>query len=212
LEAQSHNNGENLIQRRSIDTHESHSSKLGWSTLYVNVNSSLQNRDHIYRLNVSGLSKMEYYIFSISANNTSQLGWGSEAKALIYTIEGNRRSRPDPPNKPTISKSSIKTNQLTLNWNGNSENYSPIRYFTIQINEISFKKKSNTIIDLGDYLSTNFEKTLNNTEINYFNFDLNWRTIYQFKITSSAYLGNYRLNINGKLFRLFNFYLKNILC
>jgi hypothetical protein len=199
LDAQSHNNDENQIQRRDIDKLEIHSSKLGWSTLYLNVNSSIQNANQIFKLNISGLSKMEYYLFSISANNTSPLGWGSEAKAIIYTIEGNRRSRPDAPNKPMISKSSIKTNQLTINWNVNSENYSPIRYFTIQINEISFKKKYNKpTYELEDYLSTSFEKTLNNTEINYFNFDLNWRTIYQYKLTSSSNLGNYRLNINGR--------------
>jgi len=199
LDAQSHNNDQNQIQQRDIDKLEIHSSKLGWSTLYLNVNSSIQNTNQIFKLNVSGLSKMEYYLFSISANNSSPLGWGSEARAIIYTIEGNRRSRPDAPNKPMISKSSIKTNQLTINWNVNSENYSPIRYFTIQINEISFKKKYNKPThELEDYLSTSFEKTLNNTDINYFNFDLNWRTIYQYKLTSSSNLGNYRLNINGK--------------
>ena len=143
---------------------------------------------------------MEYYIFAICANNTSQLGWGSEAKIIVYTIEGHRRSRPDSPNKPVIGKSSIKTNQLTINWNANSENYSPLRYFTIQINEINVKNRKN---DLFDYLNNTYETILNKTEINYFNFDLNWRTIYKYVVTSTDNMDNFRISINGNFYRMY---------
>ena len=59
--------------------------------------------------------------------------WGEAAYTLVYTID--RRLRPDPPTQPVISKSSIKPNQLTLSWNLGAENYSPIRFFTIQMKE-----------------------------------------------------------------------------
>ena len=115
----------------------SYSTSHEWSTAYLNINNT--GNQHIYNINISGLSKMEHYIFSVSANNTSGFGWGSESQIIVYTIDSYHRSRPDPPNKPMISQSSIKTNELIINWNINSENYSPIRYFTIQINELKFE-------------------------------------------------------------------------
>jgi len=105
-----------------------------WSILYYNITTSQQitsNSKHLITLN--GLAKMEYYLFEISANNTSGMGWGEPAYSIVYTID--RRNRPDPPSQPVVSKSSIKQNQLTISWNSGAENYSPIRYFTIQMKE-----------------------------------------------------------------------------
>ena len=116
----------------------------------------------------------------------------NEAKIIVYTIEESRRSRPDAPNKPIISKSSIETNKLTINWKINSENYGPVRFYTIQINEVYFKNKIDN--NLNNYLIKDFEKIINNTETNYYNFDLNWRTIYKYKITNSYNLNNFLIN------------------
>ena len=79
---------------------------------------------------ISGLHKMEYYFFKICANTS--VGWGEEAHALVYTID--KRSFPEPPTQLVVSKSSIKSRELVLNWNMGNENYSPIRYYTLQYN------------------------------------------------------------------------------
>ena len=43
-----------------------------WSSLYVTANSSIG----VHSLVIKGLTKMNYYVVAISANNTSSLGWG----------------------------------------------------------------------------------------------------------------------------------------
>ena len=53
---------------------------------------------------------MEYYLFEINANTS--IGWGEKAEALVYTIE--KRSYPEPPSQPVISKSSIKKDEVEL--------------------------------------------------------------------------------------------------
>lgn len=110
---------------------------------------------------------MEYYIFEVSANNSGGKGWGEGARTIVYTIETNTRKTPDTPSKPSISKSSIKANELTISWTTNSDNYSPIRYFQIQMSE----------------------------EID--NRSAEWKTIYLYKCANSNLNNNYRLTIRG---------------
>lgn len=163
-----------------------------WSIIYFEINSTNSNNQE-YRLSIDGLAKMEYYVFELSSNNTSGLGWGSETTALVYTIDSERRNRPDPPNQPTISKSSIKSSELSIGWNLNSDNYSPIRYFTIQMLELSSGRPKRT---LSEYLSLAYEASVNQS-LNQAD-DFNWRTIFVYKVTGAAYSNNYRLTIRGR--------------
>lgn len=110
-----------------------------WSTLFTkSANSSTGE----YSLNVNGLVKREYYLFEITANNSAEMGWGKAATSIVYTIASLTRQRPNPPSKPVISKSSIKNNELTISWNSGSDNYSPLRFFTIQMTEVTGKNSS----------------------------------------------------------------------
>lgn len=111
---------------------------------------------------------MEYYIFEVSANNSAGKGWGEAARSIVYTIDTLTRKIPDKPSKPSISKSSIKANELTISWTTNSDNYSPIKYFQIQI----------------------FEEAANRTSSE-------WKTIYYYKCANSNLNNNYRLTIKG---------------
>ena len=110
---------------------------------------------------------MEYYIFEVSANNSAGKGWGEAARSIVYTIETLTRKIPDTPSRPSISKSSIKANELTISWTTNSDNYSPIRYFLIQFRE----------------------EVVNSTT--------EWKSIYYYKCANSNLNNNYRLTIKG---------------
>ncbi|KAI0208041.1 hypothetical protein LSAT2_007292 [Lamellibrachia satsuma] len=59
---------------------------------------------------VTGLSRMTYYVFSVT--DSTDLGWGVAATAEVYTIV-NRRP-PDPPTKPETSQ--IGDRWVTIAW------------------------------------------------------------------------------------------------
>jgi hypothetical protein len=163
-----------------------------WSYIYVKLNESNIN-NAVYQLTIDDLTKMEYYLVEISANNT--IGWGEPASQLIYTTD--RRSRPDAPSKPTVSKSSIKSNELTLSWSTNSDNYSPIRYFTIQIFELKYEERLN----LNDFINGNQTlppQTLKMSTLDYNMNELNWRSIYTFKSNYEEQQTNYQVTIRSK--------------
>lgn len=145
-------------------------SKQLWSVAYLPVNKTNANAAQ-YRMEINGLSKMEYYIFEVSANNTAGLAWGDTARTIVYTIDNLSRLRPDSPSRPSISRSSIKSNELTISWNTNSDNYSPIRYFTVQISEFSNRT---------DNVSWS-----------------PWSTIYLYRCANSKLSNNYRLTVRG---------------
>jgi len=156
-----------------------------WSVIYYTINQTSETK-HLIKLN--GLSKMEYYLFEISANNTSGLGWGEPAYTLVYTID--RRNRPDPPSQPVVSKSSIKPNEVTLSWNSGAENYSPIRYFTIEMKEISSKDPG--IIKESDW------KTI----VNKYFIDSNAKAdSYSLKIGGKDRNGSFIIKSNGRLLK-----------
>lgn len=158
--------------KRSLS--HSGSAKQAWQNVYLILNES-NSKLGKYRTEISGLLKMEYYIFEISANNTGGMGWGEPAKTIVYTIDTLTRQKPDIPSKPSISKSSIKANELTISWTTNSDNYSPIRYFKIQMSEDVANKN-------GTSLSESQHK---------------WQTIYLYKCANSNLNNNYRLTIKG---------------
>ena len=102
-----------------------------WSLVYVRQPSGQAGINQTVSCEVNALTKMEYYVFEVCANNTSELGWGEPATAFVYTMD--RRAAPDPTSKPAVSKSSIKSNEVTINWSAGPDNYSPIRYFSVQM-------------------------------------------------------------------------------
>lgn len=124
---------------------------------------------------------MEYYIFEVSANNSASRGWGEAARTIVYTIETNTRKTPDTPSRPSISKSSIKANELTISWTTNSDNYSPIRYFQVQMCEDTFNNNNNKNGTSSSLSSSSSE----------------WKTIYWYKCANSNLNNNYRLTIRG---------------
>lgn len=140
--------------------------KPAWQNVYFNINQTNSNLSKL-RIDISSLLKMEYYIFEVSANNSASKGWGEPARSIVYTIETLTRKIPDTPSRPSISKSSIKANELTISWTTNSDNYSPIRYFHIQMSEDSGNQSSE------------------------------WRNIYVYKCANSNLNNNYRLTIRG---------------
>ena len=137
----------------------------------INSSSSSNENSNLHQIDIGGLAKREYYIFEISANNTCNKGWGDPARSIVYTIDAHSRLRPDSPAAPAIGKSSVKTNELTISWSTNSDNYSPIRFFTIQMAEI----------------------TNNSTDSDY-----KWLTIYLYKCANIYLNNNYRLHIRGR--------------
>jgi hypothetical protein len=149
-------------------------SKQIWSNVYLSSfrnHSTATNSAPVYQMEINGLLKMEYYIFEVSANNSAGRGWGETTRTIVYTIDQASRLRPDSPSRPSISRSSIKSNELTISWNTNSDNYSPIRYFTIQISEFLNRSSSNDTTS--------------------------WSTIYLYKCANSNLNNNYRLTIRG---------------
>lgn len=156
--------------------------KPAWQNLFLNLNHTNLNR-HKLRAEISGLLKMEYYIFEVSANNSGGKGWGEAARTIVYTIETNTRKTPDTPSRPSISKSSIKANELTISWTTNSDNYSPIRYFQIQMSEDA------TIATTAMSNQTTSSKSSSLTS--------EWKTIYVYRCANSNLNNNYRLTIKG---------------
>ncbi len=168
-----------------------------WTNIYMQLNKSTS--EEVYRLDINDLSKMEYYLFEVSANSSANMGWGEPARTMVYTIDTYRRLRPDPPSRPSISKSSIKTTECTISWNTNSDNYSPIRYFTVQVKEIRKKRNSATFLTeyLDDRLRTDNLTAWSSQANENDEYLFNWRTIYVIK-TSSSLNNNYRLTVRGK--------------
>lgn len=140
------------------------SAKPAWQNVYVAVNGSADRQ----RVEIGGLLKMEYYIFEVSANNSAGMGWGEAARSVVYTIDTLTRKTPDTPARPSISKSSVKANELTISWTTSADNYSPIRYFHIQMCEDAVTNRT-----------------------------AHWRTIFVYKCANSNLNNNYRLTIKG---------------
>lgn len=105
-------------------------------------------------------------------------GWGDPARTIVYTIDTNSRLRPDSPSRPAIGKSSIKANELTISWSTNSDNYSPIRYFIIQMKELP--PENTTYVHSSSQMNQK------------------WRTIYIYKCANLYLNNNYRLHIRGR--------------
>lgn len=151
--------------------------KPAWQNLYLNTTTTLTTTNR-HRIDISSLLKMEYYIFEVSANNSAAMGWGEPARTIVYTIDTLTRKPPDTPSRPSISKSSVKANELTISWTTNSDNYSPIRYFHIQMAE-----------DVAANVSAA---------------NAQWTTIYLYKCANSNLNNNYRLTIKGNFFLYLN--------
>lgn len=145
-----------------------------WKYVYLNWNLN----QSIYNIEVNNLLKMEYYIFEVCANNS--WGFGESAKTIVYTIDNLSRLRPDRPSRPIVQKSSIKTTELTISWNTNSDNYSPIRFFEIQLAENYSEWRT-------VYLYKNANANLNNN--------------FMLKIQGKDKLGRLIIKPNGYLYK-----------
>lgn len=114
-----------------------------WSVLYVPHNATKSQ----YTADIVGLAKMEYYVFEVSANNTSDMGWGQTGTSMVYTID--RRAAPEPPSQPVIGKSSIKADELTISWSPGPDNYGPVRCFSVQLMEMQADRKG--LVNVSDW-------------------------------------------------------------
>lgn len=130
---------------------------------------------------INGLHKMEYYLFKLCANTT--IGWGEEAFALVYTID--KRDYPEPPSQPVISKSSIKSREMTLSWNRGSENYSPIRYYTIQYEQMNTASSSSSSASEWVTVNEQIDGTLSAFTVK----NLIPNTSYRFRISATNDIG-----------------------
>jgi hypothetical protein len=106
-----------------------------WSVVYVTHNASRGE----YTADVVGLAKMEYYMFEVSANNTSDMGWGQVGACVVYTID--RRAAPEPPSRPAVGKSSVKADEVTVSWSPGVDNYGPVRFFSVHMMEMVADRK-----------------------------------------------------------------------
>ncbi|XP_014666255.1 PREDICTED: protein sidekick-like [Priapulus caudatus] len=89
----------------------------------------LNENEHSYTAH--NLQREKYYVFSITAK--TRAGWGQSATVRVYTIPN--RDKPGAPSKPTISASQILARSVTMSWQPGSDNYSPVRYYTVQMRE-----------------------------------------------------------------------------
>ncbi|OCT60398.1 hypothetical protein XELAEV_18046417mg [Xenopus laevis] len=80
----------------------------------------------------TGLRPESIYLFRITAQ--TRKGWGEAAEALVVTTE--KRDRPQPPSKPTVLQEDVKARTVLLSWDPGSDGLSPVRYYTIQTQEL----------------------------------------------------------------------------
>ncbi|OCT58236.1 hypothetical protein XELAEV_18002425mg [Xenopus laevis] len=80
----------------------------------------------------TGLGPESIYLFRITAQ--TRKGWGEAAEALVVTTE--KRDRPQPPSKPTVLQEDVKARSILLYWDPGSDGLSPVRYYTIQTQEL----------------------------------------------------------------------------
>ncbi|KAG8446470.1 hypothetical protein GDO86_014070 [Hymenochirus boettgeri] len=80
----------------------------------------------------TGLRPESIYLFRITAQ--TRKGWGEAAEALVVTTE--KRDRPQPPSKLIIRQQDVKSRSVVLSWNPGSDGLSPVRYYTIQTQEL----------------------------------------------------------------------------
>lgn len=83
---------------------------------------------NVFDKSVEMLERETYYIFSVTAK--TRLGWGQAASVLVLTMLN--RDRPNQPGKPTVGSLQIFARNITIAWQPGTDNYSPIRNFTIQ--------------------------------------------------------------------------------
>ncbi|XP_073801026.1 protein sidekick-1 isoform X4 [Danio rerio] len=80
----------------------------------------------------SSLTPESAYIFRISAK--TEQGWGSPAQAVVITTE--IRERPQPPRQLRVPQDHVQSRKLLLNWVPGGDGSSPVRYFTLQTQEL----------------------------------------------------------------------------
>ncbi|XP_031422173.1 protein sidekick-1 isoform X2 [Clupea harengus] len=80
----------------------------------------------------SGLRPESAYIFRISAK--TEQGWGTAAQAIVITTEV--RERPQPPVQLSVPQGLVQSRRLQLDWVPGGDGSSPVRYFTLQTQEL----------------------------------------------------------------------------
>ncbi|XP_064423550.1 protein sidekick-2 [Latimeria chalumnae] len=80
----------------------------------------------------SELRPESVYLFRITAQ--TRKGWGEAAEALVVTTE--KRDRPQPPSRPVVQQENVKARSVLLSWEPGSDGLSPVRYYTIQTQEL----------------------------------------------------------------------------
>uniref|UniRef100_A0A4W5RST0 Sidekick cell adhesion molecule 2 n=1 Tax=Hucho hucho TaxID=62062 RepID=A0A4W5RST0_9TELE len=82
---------------------------------------------------VTGLKQESVYVFRITAQ--TRKGWGEAAEALVVTTE--KRARPQPTGRPMVPQENVQARSVLLTWEPGSDGLSPVRYYTIQLRELS---------------------------------------------------------------------------
>ncbi|XP_076440901.1 protein sidekick-like isoform X2 [Babylonia areolata] len=82
----------------------------------------------VYEYTVDVLERETYYIFSVTAK--TRLGWGETASVPVLTMLN--RDRPEKPRKPKVGSLQVHSRNITITWQPGTDNYSPVRNFTIQ--------------------------------------------------------------------------------
>uniref|UniRef100_A0A8C8SF52 Sidekick cell adhesion molecule 1 n=1 Tax=Pelusios castaneus TaxID=367368 RepID=A0A8C8SF52_9SAUR len=86
----------------------------------------------VRQFTATDLSPESAYIFRTSAK--TRQGWGEPLEATVITTE--KRVRPAPPRELIIPQSEVSSRSLQLQWVPGSDGSSPIRYFTVQVQEL----------------------------------------------------------------------------
>ncbi|XP_020795716.2 LOW QUALITY PROTEIN: protein sidekick-1-like [Boleophthalmus pectinirostris] len=81
---------------------------------------------------VTGLAPEQTYAFRLTARTA--VGWGQEQQALVVTTE--RRERPQSPRKLSVPQEGVEARRVQLQWVTGGSGSSPLRYFTVQIQEL----------------------------------------------------------------------------
>ncbi|XP_029432778.1 protein sidekick-1 isoform X2 [Rhinatrema bivittatum] len=86
----------------------------------------------VRQFTASDLTPEMAYIFRTSAK--TRQGWGEPVEAMVFTTE--KRERPAPPKNLSVLQAEVQSRSLHVHWFPGTDGSSPIRYFTIQVQEL----------------------------------------------------------------------------